>query len=131
MFPFICLRSHKPPSISQQCLTNALWSPQNQCPAPLLMSLFISFYSQLCVCMITFCVLSLFYDPKYDPRRRAGLWSCCRLGLNSSQHASVFHVHSKVLRPTATGVDVRFMENACTAGSLWFYYMTLFIFHCT
>lgn len=94
MFPFILLiRSHIPPSITQQCLSNALWSIQNQCPAPLMMCLFISLFSHLYLCMIMFCVLSLFYDPKYHPHHHyAGLWSCRRLGLNSFQHASVFHV---------------------------------------
>lgn len=54
--------------------------------------------------MMTFCVLS--FDPEYYSHQYAGLWSCCRLGLNSSQHASVFHVHSEVLCPTATRCEI-------------------------
>lgn len=58
-----------------------------------MMQLFIYLPYHLCV-HDHVCVLSLFYDHKYYPPDHcyAGLWICRRLGLNSSQHASVFHV---------------------------------------
>lgn len=55
------------------------------------------------------CVLSLFYDHQYCPPDHyyAGLWSCPRLGLNSSNMPQCFTSRTEVLCSPTIGVDGR------------------------
>lgn len=97
----VLISSHTPGHIKQH---NSAWgAPADPLPPVKQLFIFVLYHLYL---HDHVCVLSLFYDHKYYDHYYAGLWSCHRLGLNSSQHASVFHLPYRSALLVFVGVDV-------------------------